>query len=147
MISRPYQLMIVAFCLLTPILAIEVRTQNRQWLSYEPAVVELEGELTVEPKYGPPNYGENPKTDAKVRVPILRLSTSVNVRGTPGDGFNANSVREAKRIQLLFRPGASYDQFIGKKVRVKGTLFHAFSGHHYTKVVMDVRVINDASEK
>jgi hypothetical protein len=61
--------------------------RNSRWLSYEPAIVELEGRLTVQWKYGPPNYG------------------------------------------------------------VKGTLFHALSGHHYTDVVMDVGSIETRQKR
>lgn len=34
-----------------------------------------------------------------------------------------------------------HKEFIGKTVLVKGTLFHAFAGHHHTDVVMDVSSI------
>jgi len=57
--------------------------QDHNRLSYEPAVVELKGKLIVERKYGPPNFGENPRTDAKVRVPVLLLIKPVRVRGKP----------------------------------------------------------------
>lgn len=116
--------------------------QRKRMLSYEPAIVKLKGKLTVELKYGPPNYGERPKTDVKVRVPVLILDEPVSVRAKPGDGFNANAVQRVRRIQLIFSPEQPYKEFIGKKVFVEGTLFHAFSGHHYTKVVMDVHSID-----
>src|SRR5215510_4345751 len=107
--------------------------RNSRWLSYEPATVLLEGRLTVQREYGPPNYGENPKTDEKVKVPVLVLSVPINVRGTPGDVQNATSVRGVHRIQLVFTNGeTSYKEFVGKLVLVNGTLFHAETGHHYT---------------
>ena len=113
--------------------------QDKHWLSYEPAVVSLEGKLIVEWKYGPPNYGENPKTDAKVKVPVLVLSEPVSVRGNP-DYFPFNiEVRGVRRIQLLlFNIKTPDEQLIGRRVHVNGTLFHAHTGHHYTKVVMDI---------
>jgi hypothetical protein len=37
--------------------------------------------------------------------------------------------------------------FIGDFVVFKGTLFHAFSGHHYTNVVMDVNCIEAKQKK
>ena len=113
--------------------------QDHNRLSYEPAVVELKGKLIVERKYGPPNFGENPRTDAKVRVPVLLLIKPVRVRGNPQDALNADSVKGLRRIQLnLFNLKTPYRQLIGKRVFVNGTLFHAHTGHHYTKVVMDV---------
>ncbi|HET9525573.1 MAG TPA: hypothetical protein VFO99_05370 [Pyrinomonadaceae bacterium] len=46
--------------------------QAQRSLAYEPATVELEGRLVIQLKYGPPNFGEQPKTDKKLRVPVRR---------------------------------------------------------------------------
>src|SRR5437899_3228794 len=96
----------------------EVTAQDRRWLSYEPEVVEIEGRLIVQWKYGPPNFGENPKTDSKVRVPFLILSKPVSVHADPRDAVNAE-VKDVTRIQLILFD-APHKQFIGKKVLVKG---------------------------
>jgi hypothetical protein len=118
--------------------------QENRWLSYEPAVVELEGKLIVESKYGPPNYGENPRTDSKVRIRVLVVSKPVNVRGNPQDALNKESLEGIRRIQLnLFNLKTPYKQLIGKRVVVSGTLSHAITGHDYTKVVMDVHSIRE----
>ncbi len=79
---RLYALTIVILFVITPARRFEAAAQDKRWLSYEPAVIQLEGQLTMELKYGPPNYGEQPKTDAKVRVPVLMLIRSVNVRAS-----------------------------------------------------------------
>ncbi|MEI9983512.1 MAG: hypothetical protein WDN69_10070 [Aliidongia sp.] len=42
-------------------------------LHYEPSVVTLAGRVILESHYGPPNFGENPKSDRKFRIPILYL--------------------------------------------------------------------------
>lgn len=142
-IMKLCRLMIIALFGLLLVNSFAASAQEKRWLSYDPAVVELEGRLTVQSKYGPPNYGENPKTDAKVRVPILLLTTPVNVRGNPEDKyFDKLSVAGLRQMQLIIFPiGTPYEQYVGKKVVVKGTLFHAFAGQHYTKAVMDVRSI------
>ena len=134
---RLYKLTTITLFVLT--LASASAAQDKHWLSYGPAVVALEGRLTEEWKYGAPSYGENPKTDAKVRVPVLILSEPVSVRGNP-DYFPFNvEVRRVRRIQLiLFNIKTPDEQLIGRRVLVNGTLFHAHTGHHYTKVVMDV---------
>jgi len=125
--------------ILTPCL--ETSAQDKRWLSYEPAIVDLEGKLTVEEKFGPPNFGENPKTDAKVTVPILVLIEPVSIHGNPQYfPFNVE-VAGIKRIQLICEPGTRYDRLVGKRVVLKGTLFHAHTGGHYTDVVMDVQSI------
>lgn len=115
--------------------------QEKDWLSYQPKVVELKGTLSVKTYYGPPNYGENPDTDAKEALPILILSKPVNVRGNPDRkaGFDRRTVEDVREIQLVLT--VPHKEFIGKTVLVKGTLFHAFTGHHHTDVLMDVRSI------
>lgn len=121
--------------------------QKKGWLSYEPAVVELKGTLTVKRYYGPPNYGENPKTDAKETVPILILSKPINVQGDPDPQtiINRDSVKGARKIQLILY--GQYKKFLGKTVLVKGTLFQAHTGHHRTDVLMDVRSIKKLRHK
>ena len=120
----------------------ETAGQDKHWLPYEPAIIELRGRVIVERRYGPPNYGENPKSDVRVRVPILVLSKPVNVRGNPQDELNSESVEGIRRIQLdFFNLKTPYNQFIGKRVMVTGTLRHAITGHDYTKVVMNLQSI------
>ena len=128
--------------------SVDTSAQEKRWLSYEPEIVELEGRLTVEWKYGPPNFGENPKTDAKVRVPVLVLTKGVSVHGNP-EAFPFNvEVKGIRRIQLIvFNPKSPYKEFVGKKVVVKGTLFHAHKAGHYTDVVMDVRSMNQLPDR
>lgn len=137
-----YKLTTITLLVLTLVRGFETAAQDKHWLSYEPEVIELEGRVIVEWKFGPPNHGENPKTDARVRVPILVLRNPVNVRGNPQDKLNSESVVGIKRIQIrFFSLKTSYRQFIGKRVLVTGTLSHAITGHDYTKVVMDLRSI------
>ena len=121
--------------------------QEKGWVSYQPAVVELKGTLSVRRYYGPPNYGENPKTDSKETMFILTLSQPVNVRGNtdPKAGLEKNSVKNIRRIQLVLT--IPYKGLIGKRVLVKGTLFHAFTGHHHTDVLMDVSFIKELPHK
>jgi hypothetical protein len=121
-------------------------SQEKEWVSYQPTVVELTGTLSVKTYYGPPNYGENPDTDAKEALPILILSKPINVRGNPDPkaAFDRKSVEDVQEIQLVLT--APHKEFIGKTVLVKGALFHAFTGHHHTDVLMDVRSIKPCSE-
>ncbi len=117
-------------------------TQAQRWLSYEPQTVELHGKLVIQSKYGPPNYGEEPRTDQKVRIPVLVLRYPVSVRPSQEDGPNSEAVYRIKQIQLAFNDsGTTYRNLIGKNVVVTGSLFHAHTGHHYTDVVLKVRSI------
>jgi Domain of unknown function (DUF4431) len=117
-------------------------TQAQRWLSYEPQTVELDGRLVLQSRYGPPNYGEQPKTDQKVKVPVLVLKNPVHVLANQEDGYNSQPVYWATQIQLAFVDnGTAYNNLIGKPVVVTGSLFHAHTGHHFTDVVLKVRSI------
>ncbi len=124
-------------------LGVHVHLQDSRWLTYEPAVVQLEGNLVMEAKYGPPGYGENPKVDKKVSVPILVLSEPISVRGDPDSEINTESFEGVKKIQLAVEEKFRKD-LIGKQVVVKGSLFRGHTGHHYTTLVMNVTEIRQA---
>ncbi len=126
-------------------LGVYAGAQESKWLAYEPAVVQLEGKLVLEAKYGPPGYGENPKVDQKVCVLILVLSEPVNVRGDLNSDLNTESFEGVKQIQLAV-PGKFRKDLIGKKVVVKGSLFRGHTGHHHTNVMMNVSAIRRAAE-
>jgi hypothetical protein len=121
-------------------------TQAQRWLSYEPQTVELDGRLIIKSKFGPPNYGEQPKTDQKVKVPVLVLKNAVSVLPSQEGGYNSQPVYRTTQIQLAFIDTATaYRNLIGKNVVVKGSLFHAHTGHHYTEVVLKVQSIERRS--
>lgn len=121
-------------------------TQAQRWLSYEPETVELDGRLVIQARYGPPNYGEQPKTDQKVRIPVLVLKNPVNVLASQENGYNSEAVYRTTQIQLAFiENDTPYKTLIGKNVVVTGSLFHAHTGHHYTDVVLKVRSIERRS--
>ncbi len=116
-------------------------------LSYEPTLVELKGRLTVKTYYGPPNYGEDPKVDAKEEQWILTLSDPVDIvrNADATDDLHGPSVHNVTDIQLVL--SGRHNNLIGKTVILKGTLFHGFTGHHHTDVLMDVRSIRIATER
>lgn len=123
-------------------------TQAQRRLSYEPQTVELAGRLVIQSKYGPPNYGEQPKTDQKVKVPVLVLKIPVSVLPSQEDGYNSQPVYRTTQIQLAFIDSrTAYKNLIGKNVVVTGSLFHAHTGHHYTAVVLNVRSIKRRSAR
>jgi hypothetical protein len=119
-------------------------SDEERWVSYEPVVVELSGRLTVSMKFGPPNYGEDPETDQRLKIPVLLLSEPVNVRGEPDAQVNIESVRGVKEVQLIFLRGRNYDGLVNSRVVARGTLSHAVSGHHFTEVVMTVEDLEAA---
>lgn len=137
---------LILISLTVTICYLEAFAQGKQWLSYEPATVELEGRLVIQNEWGPPNFGEQPLTDRKEKVPVMVLAKAINVRGTPGDMLNGTSVEGTRRVQLVFPyTPIPYQQLIGQKIRVNGNLFHAHTGHHHTPVLIWVRSLSSAS--
>ena len=124
-----------------------VNTKNQEpirnevaWLEYAPAVVELEGTLSIKTFFGPPNFGENPNTDSKEETRVLILDKPINVRAKiETEPTLGPPVRNVRELQLVFdRP---LRKWAGKKLIVKGTLFYAHTGHHFTDVLLDVESI------
>lgn len=124
--------------------ATQVRTENtesKDCLLYEPTVVELKGSLIIKTFFGSPNFGENPETDSKENSWILSLTTPISVCAkTEGDPILSPSVENVRELQLVLpKP---HKELIGKNIIVKGTLFHAHTGHHHTDVLMEVESIS-----
>ena len=73
------------------------------------------------------------------------LTKPVNVRGdaSPDAGDESNSVGDVREIELVLK--MPHRALIGKTVIVNGTLFHAFTGHHHTEVLIDVKSISLAA--
>ena len=125
--------------LLLAVLSYPIGAQQRRWLAYE-TPVDLSGTVKTELRYGPPNFGENPRTDQKERIYVLVLDKPINVMGSAADPLLA-SVKGAKIIQLVIAPTMPLSQFLGKKTRVQGKLFHAHNGHHHHSLLMDMNSI------
>jgi hypothetical protein len=122
------------------------RTPNKKELSYEPAVVELEGKLTIKTYWGPPNFGGNPKTDSKLKEWILKLNEPIDVIGDkdPTNDETSTSVYGVTKVQLVLL--GPHRNLVGKRVLVKGMLFHGTTGHHFTDVLMLVQSISPSSK-
>jgi hypothetical protein len=121
---------------------------NAQCLKYGPAVVTVTGTLCAQVFAGPPNYRSIKRGDRKERAIILRLLTpTCTSRNDPPQGLDdpETNVRE---IQLVVTKSAHWktvERRLGKRVMVTGTLFHAHTGHHRTKVLIDVTNIRGAA--
>jgi hypothetical protein len=112
---------------------------SEEWLSYEPTVVSLEGELISRTEYGPPNYGETPNLDKKSLIYLIKLKNAINVKGDPEDEVNRTDFKGLKELQIVDLDGNyNYQQFMHKTVVIKGTLSEAVTGHQYTNVIFIV---------
>src|SRR2546422_523391 len=80
-----------------------VRSDGSCWVRARQDVVQLKGRITTALKYGPPGFGEDPKSDRKVEIFILLLARPANVCGdsTNKDHLNTTSYRDVKEIQLI----------------------------------------------
>lgn len=126
----------------------DLTAQQQEWLSYEPMVVELKGKLLRVVKYGPPNYGENPESDARYEIPILLLAEPIRIKGDPTDWYKKESLTNVSFVQLIFSkaPSFPYWRYAYQDIVVRGTLFRAVTGHHYTDVLVDVTTIRTAKK-
>jgi len=106
-------------------------------LEYEPKTVELTGNLIREIHPGPPNYEDISKGDRKESIWVMLLDEAICVH--PLDDLNPGEV-DQKEVQLVLNREKykKYKELVNRKVKVKGTMFHSFSGHHYRKLLISV---------
>lgn len=110
-------------------------------LGYE-GPVSLTGKVVVKTFFGPPNYGENPETDALETQGILILAKPVCV---DEDRSGHNEAEKGQSEVTLVPPrGVSLNKFAAKQVTVRGSLFHANSPHHRTSILMQVTRIEES---
>lgn len=102
---------------------------------YDPEKSVVSGIVVHLQKYGPPNYGETPKLDSVVTVPVLKTDKAMRVCAKTGDGVNTEDYSNIQSIQIVTRH-AFPRSFYGSRVKVTGSLFSAQSGHHYTPVLI-----------
>jgi hypothetical protein len=95
----------------------------------------LVGTATLETSYGPPGYGESPQTDSQERQAILHLDKPLCTLASDDDPSEEDQVR----VTLAPMGNLSLREFVGKTVSVRGSLFHAVTGHHHTKVLIAIR--------
>jgi len=104
-------------------------------LTYEPSTVSLRGVVKAEEFPGPPNYESVAKGDAPEKVWILALASPVCVSGR--DSWGNGPVNTVRNIQLVV-PAPLLKSIHPGQVEVTGRLFGAHTGHHRTKVLLDV---------
>ncbi len=116
---------------------------KQQQFFYEPEVVTLLGKLSLETFPGRPNYEDVRQGDETETCWILNLEGPISVSAkTPQDDFNEVETG-VHWLQLVM----DYKTIVPKKtgfkvnknVKVTGTLYHAFSGHHHTRVLLTVQ--------
>lgn len=108
-------------------------------LAFAPAKVELTGVLTMEVRYGPPNFGEDTLTDRKQTIPVLTLAQAVSVQGDSTRAANRSSVSGVTKVQLEFlNDSPGIQSLVNSRVVVTGTLSQAVAAGEFTPVVLHV---------
>ncbi len=116
-------------------------------LTYEPAVVELTGILDLQTFPGPPGYESIGMGDVVERHFYLKLNTAIDVlpRGNHPTVGNPEKERNVKIVQLAINgeDDGLWGRFRklgeGGHVKIRGTLFHQFTGHHHSRVLLSVQ--------
>ena len=109
--------------------------------------VSLSGKLTSKVFPGPPNYESIRKGDQKETAIILVLTHPICT--TTKDPANYGDPESGQRsIQLVITKDGDWPvirRLIGKRATVTGTLFHWNTGHHHTRVLIDVSQLRAAT--
>jgi Domain of unknown function (DUF4431) len=105
---------------------------------YKPAVVQLLGRVFLRTFPGPPNYESIRKGDRAETQALLDLDQPVCVLADPKDTINSEDERDQRLVTLVLASGMKLASYVGARVRVDGTLFHAHTGHHRTPILVEV---------
>lgn len=132
--------------------------------AYYEKPVQFSGTIVYEQFYGLPNFGEDPKTDAKVNVIELKLDEPINVFpsgpiqfiehhcvdvGACTDALlNSASFQGVTRVGLidLDDPALGLEKLGGRHVVLSGTLFEQQDALQFNKVLMIVKSVAERSE-
>lgn len=105
-------------------------------LSYDKAIAGLAGKLERRVFLGPPGYGESPSQDKQEAQGILILDAPICARRGLEPGQEEE--RTQREVTLVPVGGIALQPFVGKRIEVGGTLFHALTGHHHTRLLVSV---------
>ncbi len=109
--------------------------QKSRTYHFGPDISTLIGTLKQKIFYGPPNFGENPKTDLKDTVWVLVLDKPIAVVPAIGDEEN-ESEDNVEEIQIF--PDLDLMLLRGKEVVLVGKMRCQILPRDYTKVIIQV---------
>lgn len=134
--------------LLTLFFACNAFASNKQ-VQYEPEKVELSGRLDLQTFPGPPNYYSIKSGDEIEQHFYLVLDHPVDVISSKENktkSMNIENFYNVKICQLVV--GEDKDWTLlrqsgeGGKVKIRGTLFQRFTGHHHSRVLLTVESVS-----
>ena len=116
---------------------------------YRPTVVELTGKLELQTFPGPPNYESISSGDQIERGFYLKLDAPINVSAGKLAQVDISDPEKNVRILQLAINGEDDPLWAKFKaagkvthVRIKGGLFHRFTGHHHARILLNVEAMN-----
>jgi hypothetical protein len=110
---------------------------------YEPTIVALEGKLSQQSFPGPPNFESIREGDRKETSWFLDLEMPICTEIDPKSQDVNVAERNIRRLQIVLG-NEEWNYFkqlnpkVGKRVHLDGTLFHAHTGHHHTKILLNL---------
>ena len=115
-------------------------------LHYEPEVVELVGTMKAKVFPGGPNFESVKAGDAPEKYWVLQLANPICVVPIQPDPNSINEPESGICLLQLNEPDyKGCKHLLGKQVKVKGRLVHSITGHHHTKVMLEVLSIRPAT--
>lgn len=124
--------------------AVSAQPVPRGCLEYEPSVVHLRGRIERRTFPGPPNYMSIEGGDQRDVQWILVLRAPACVDGKGGDELKSAPEVDLKEMQLVVANASDWKRYgplAGKDVLVTGTLYHAHTAHHRTRVLLTVQLV------
>ena len=114
--------------------------------------VALSGTIREVHGFGPPGYGEDKKSDAKVTYLVIELPKPINITCTPErPEWASTDCAAAKRLKLFFFSNSGSDlelaakKIIGRRVVLTGTLKRQDTAGEMTLIIIEVTAINNRS--
>jgi len=113
--------------------------KDAECLPYEPNIVSLAGIINKKDFPGKPNYESIGSGNERETYWILKLDRPICLSADANNELNQPEFGIAE-MQLVL-DSAKYDEYrslLARPVTVRGTLFHAHTGHHHTTVLLKV---------
>lgn len=95
----------------------------------------MSGYVIIERDWGPPNYGESPKTDSQHTSILLKLDHPIPFCDSSDAAYYKTQSLDC--IQLVDNGPIPLASYLWKHITANGTVFSAHTGWHVTPVVLD----------
>lgn len=115
---------------------------NYESYYYGKKEIELTGKVDYIHFYGPPNYGETPSQDKKLKATILKLDKPINIIREDNEVEEGDfDVTYFMQTEIQLSGKIPDSKLINQTITVIGSFFGSHTGYHQTKVVMEVEAI------